>query len=126
MNNNLEEEFDFMSAIEAHIRWKVRLEGYIDGTSGEALEAETVRRDDQCALGCWIHGEGGSRYGSHPRFASMKDVHAEFHRSAGEIVRLVDQGDRDGARDILNRGAYAKASHQIKAQLARISLELEP
>ncbi len=52
-------EFNFMNAIEAHVRWKVRLEAYINGTNEEELDADVVCRDDQCMLGQWIYGKGG-------------------------------------------------------------------
>ena len=42
---------NFLTAIEAHIKWKGRLESYIDGTSDEDLKVEVICRDDQCPLG---------------------------------------------------------------------------
>jgi len=46
---------NFMSAIEAHVRWKARLDSYIQGTSNEELKVEIVCRDDVCPLGKWIY-----------------------------------------------------------------------
>jgi hypothetical protein len=115
---------NFMEAIEAHVRWKVRLEAYINGTATEELDADLVCRDDKCALGKWIHGVGGTKYGGHPRFPGLREIHQAFHRCAGEVIRFADRNERDKALDLLNRGDYARFSHQIKAQLARLSLEL--
>ncbi len=67
----------------------------------------------------------GETFGSHPKFPMMRDTHAEFHRCAGDVIRLVDGGDTEAARDMLSRGDYAKYSHRIKSELARLSLELE-
>lgn len=118
-------ELNFMGAIEAHVRWKVRLEAYINGTSEEQLDPEVVCRDDQCLLGKWIYGGGGAKYGNHPLFPDLKQTHMHFHRSAGEIVRTVDAGDPEKARTLLTSGDYARHSHRIKSELARLSLELE-
>lgn len=98
------ETVDFMSAIEAHIRWKVRLEAYIAGTGEEALDPDVVSCDHQRMLGIWIHGSGGKKHGNHPRFGTVKDIHAEFHRCAGDVVRAVDAGDTDRAKDLLCKG----------------------
>ncbi len=125
-NPNCGEDMNFMNAIEAHVRWKIRLEAYIDGTSQENLDSEVVCRDDQCLLGKWIYGTGGERYGQHPKFPGLKETHKQFHRCAGEVIRLVDTGDKEQARELLCKGEYAKFSHQIKAELARMSLEIDP
>lgn len=120
-----ENDLDFMSAIEAHVRWKIRLEAYISGVGEERLDPAVVGRDDQCALGKWIHGPGGAQHASHPSFQELKDIHAEFHQSAAEVIRLVDAGSAEQARTLLNKGVYASCSQKIKSKLARMSLELE-
>ena len=118
-------ELNFMGAIEAHVRWKIRLEAYINGTSEEHLDPEVVCRDDQCALGKWIYGGGGAKYGNHPLFPVLKQTHTNFHRAAGDIVRTVDAGDKEKARTMLNSGEYARYSHRDKSDLARLSIDLE-
>lgn len=124
-NSDSSSELNFMGAIEAHVRWKIRLEAYINGTSDENLDAEVVCRDDQCALGKWIYGGGGTKYGNHPMFPVLKQSHMNFHRAAGDVIRAVDNGDNDKARTMLNSGDYARHSHRVKSDLARLSLELE-
>ncbi|MFA5530831.1 MAG: CZB domain-containing protein [Thiohalomonadaceae bacterium] len=119
------ETIDFFTAIEAHVRWKIRLEAYIAGTSEEKLDPDTVARDDQCALGKWIHSSGGARFGSHPKFPELRDIHAQFHRCAGEVIRAIDRGEIDTARESLAKGEYARYSQRIKAELARLALELD-
>lgn len=120
-----ESQLNFMGAIEAHVRWKIRLEAYINGTSEEHLDPEVICRDDQCILGKWIYGGGGEKFGNHPLFPDLKRTHAHFHRCAGDIVRTVDAGQPEKAREMLCAGDYARHSHRIKSELARLSLELE-
>lgn len=119
------EAFDFLAAIEAHVRWKVRLEAHIAGTGEEDLNADVVGRDDQCALGKWIYGEGGQQFSDHPGFQELKDIHTEFHQNAGKVITLADSGDPEGARKLMNQGAYNSCSARIKSKLARMSLELD-
>ena len=54
---------NFKTAVDAHMKWKVRLESYIGGTSTEQLKVEVVSRDDQCPLGKWIYDKGGEKFG---------------------------------------------------------------
>lgn len=116
---------DVMEAIQAHLRWKKRLGDYIAGTSSEQLDAEAVSADHNCTLGQWIHGVGERTHGNSEIFLRLRNTHAEFHRSAGDIIRAADAGQKEEASRLLNTGDYPKFSHQVKAELARLSLEAE-
>ena len=111
---------NFKSAVDAHMKWKVRLEAYIDGTSSEDLRVEVISRDDQCPLGKWIHATGGERFGYAETFVEMKARHADFHRSAGAVLAAAQGGDRDKAMNLLTRGDYVRNSEKVKALLARL------
>ncbi len=115
---------DTMGAIEAHIRWKVRLEVYLSGTGSEKIDPAVVEKDDQCALGQWIHGAGGARYHGNPMIAELTETHAAFHKCVAEIVRTADRGEVNEATDRLQNGEYSRISYRIKTQLARLSLSL--
>ena len=119
------QDLDFLSAIEAHIRWKMRLEAYVSGVGEEELDAMKIMHDQNCVLGKWIHGAGGAKHGDHPMFQRLKETHAHFHRCAGTVVRLTDEGKTGEAEDLLRRGDYCKYSNQVKAELARLSLEID-
>ena len=90
---------DFDGIIQAHMNWKHKLRNFLAG-EGEALDPEVVSRDDKCALGCWIHGEG-KRYSQDPAYGSLRTSHADFHRCAGEVIRAKLGGDEVGAKRLL-------------------------
>jgi hypothetical protein len=115
---------NFMSAIEAHIKWKTRLENYIQGTSTEDLKVEVVSRDDQCPLGKWIYGTGGERFGSIDTFGEMKGQHALFHQCAGRVLETAQAGKKDEAMRLLQYGDYVRASEQVKRLLAKLYVRL--
>ena len=115
---------NFMTAIEAHTKWKGRLESYIDGTSDEDLKVEVICRDDQCPLGKWIYGTGGERFGTIETFGEMKGQHALFHQCAGRIVETAQAGKKDEARRLLQYGDYVRASEQVKRLLAKLYVRL--
>ena len=111
---------DFKTAIDAHMKWKIRLESYIRGSSDEALSVEVVCRDDQCPLGKWIYDKGGATFGYSETFFDMKAHHADFHRCAGRVLAAAQAGDREAALKLLHGGDYVKASERVKMHLARM------
>lgn len=111
---------NFKSAVDAHMKWKLRLESYIEGTSNEDLKVEVVCRDDQCPLGKWIYSRGGSDFGYSETFFDMKAHHANFHRCAGEVLATAQSGQKEKARDLLHRGEYMRASEKVKKLLAKL------
>ena len=115
---------NFMTAIEAHIKWKSRLESYIQGTSSEELKGEVICRDDQCPLGKWIYSTGGERFGTIDTFGDMKGHHALFHQCAGRIVETAQAGNKDEAMRLLQYGDYVRASEQVKRLLAKLYVRL--
>lgn len=115
---------NFMTAIDAHMKWKTRLEGYINGTSQEDLKVEVISRDDQCPLGHWIYGTGGESFGTIQTFADMKAMHAHFHICAGNVLGTAQRGNKDEALRMLDHGDYVRASERVKMQLARLYLQI--
>lgn len=111
---------NFKSAVDAHMKWKIRLESYINGTSDEDLKVDVVCRDDQCPLGKWIYSRGGSEFGYAETFFDMKVHHANFHRCAGEVLRTAQAGDKAQAMQLLQHGDYVRASERVKQLLARL------
>jgi methyl-accepting chemotaxis protein len=110
--------FDFDSAIEAHRSWKVKLRTAID--KQERMDAATLCRDDQCPLGKWLHGPGGSRWGGQPGFTALLNVHAGFHQAAGEVAETINRGAYDRAGQLLGSGSkFAKASNETVAAIMR-------
>lgn len=109
---------NFRLAIDAHQKWKVRLENYIAGRSSEELKVDVVGCDDQCTLGKWIYGRGGERFGFSETFYYMKAYHAQFHRCAGDILATAQTGDKESALRELRGGNYARASEHVRTLLA--------
>ena len=115
---------NFMTAIDAHMKWKIRLESYINGTSGEDLKVEAISRDDQCPLGQWIYGDGGERFGAIQTFGDMKAMHAHFHNCAGNVLAAAQGGHKEEALRMLDQGDYVRASERVKMQLARLYVRI--
>lgn len=111
---------NFKTAVDAHMKWKVRLESYINGSSTEELKVDVVCRDDLCPLGKWIYDKGGEKFGFSETFFDMKAHHAHFHRCAGDVLAAAQAGHKEAATRLLNSGDYVKASERVKMLLARM------
>jgi hypothetical protein len=108
------------TAIEAHIKWKNRLKGAIDGSGTEVIDPNTVSRDDLCELGKWLNGEGKRRFGDHPEFGKILAHHTHFHRCAGHTLNLALDGKLIEAEQELNNGDFARVSLNVSLHLMRL------
>lgn len=108
------------TAIEAHIRWKNRLKGVIDGSGNEVIDPHTVSRGDLCELGKWLNSEGHRKFGNHPEFSKILAYHSQFHRCAGHTLNLALDGKLDEADRELTNGDFARASLNVSLHLMRL------
>jgi methyl-accepting chemotaxis protein len=113
----------FDDAIEAHIKWKSRLLDLVDGSSSEKLDSNVVCKDNACALGKWIYGDG-MRFQGSVHYSDLVKKHAHFHQCAGDVVRKVEMQDKTGALVIL-KGNFAEAAKQTVNSIMMLRKEVE-
>lgn len=117
-------DFDFDAAIEAHRSWKVKLRKAI--ANREALDAETISRDDCCPLGKWLHGTGGQRWSGERLFTDLLDKHAQFHKTAGGVARTINAGRYEQAEALLGTGsAFSEVSLEVTTLLTQAKRNLK-
>jgi hypothetical protein len=112
---------NFEDAIAAHIKWKVRLSQFIDGSSTEKLSSTTVCKDNLCDLGKWIYGDG-AKYKTAPHYQDLVKKHANFHVCAADVVKKVEVGDKSAAKGLLG-AAFATASKETVAAIMELKKE---
>lgn len=78
-------QIDFKEAISRHLQWKTNLRNA--ALHNEPLDVETIRRDDCCPLGKWLHGDAQSKWRGQPRFVELLDRHKAFHCEAAEVAQ---------------------------------------
>jgi len=104
--------FDMNAAVRAHGEWKRTLRLALQRK--ETVDAASIRRDDACAMGRWLAGEGRLRCGAHPRFGELVEAHALFHRSAGAVADSVNRGDAQAAEALMAPGTpFAESSSRV-------------
>ena len=114
-----EDDLDFKKWIQAHRDWRLRLSNYISGQSNEQLDEDHICRDDRCALGQWIHGNGGKYYGDLDVFRDMRHHHATFHRSAADVVRCFKAEGEAAAAKLMQRD-YDRDSLRVISDLEKL------
>lgn len=113
----------FFKAIEAHTNWKIRLRKHLDGTSFENLDPDVVCKDDQCILGQWIYGDG-KHYQDMSGYQDLRQVHADFHQCAADIIRKTDNGQKEEAESIFGL-KYNKLSRAITKLLVSMNSSIK-
>jgi methyl-accepting chemotaxis protein len=100
---------NFEEAIARHTEWKIIFRSAI--SKKELVDAATIRRDDCCILGKWLHGEGKSHHESNATFANLVTVHADFHQNAGRVADAINAGRYDEAETLIGVWSeYSSAS----------------
>lgn len=99
-------------AYAAHQQWKVRLQESVNAHS--ELDVATIRRDDCCELGKWLHSDGGSAYGHKPEFKSLLAKHASFHLVASVVAGIINTRQYDEATAMLQEfSLFSTASADV-------------
>ncbi|MBF0285194.1 MAG: CZB domain-containing protein [Magnetococcales bacterium] len=93
--------FDAKAIKAAHLRWLGRLENVMHGRV--ELKPEEVPDAHHCDFGKWYDNEGTARFGSLPQFMELGKVHQAVHETAREAVALVQRGEGDQARRVVER-----------------------
>ena len=116
---------DLNAASQAHSEWKIKLRMAI--TKREQLDAVTIGKDNCCALGKWLHGEGKPQIGKYKSYVDCVTRHATFHREAGAVAQAINKGDYAKADAMLEGGtAYAAASSAVLAAIGALKKEMSP
>jgi Chemoreceptor zinc-binding domain len=106
------EEID--KAIGAHGMWKTRLKLAVD-TGKTDTPVETIGQDNQCAFGKWLYGPTlTSMDKASSDYKTVKNLHAEFHKTAARVVTLVLDGKKEEAEKMMELGGeYASISGKL-------------
>ena len=85
-----ENDIDLDEAIQAHHEWKNKLNTACQANT--QIDSTVIGRDDCCVLGKWLHGKARRDYRRLSGYSSCVKKHAAFHREAGRLAELINQG----------------------------------
>lgn len=110
-------------AIGAHGAWKLRLRNAIRSRSSD-ITSVTASCDDKCAFGQWLHGpdiDPATRAGV--PYGVIRRLHADFHRSAGNVLFHVERGN-DAEAEAAMTGEFTQRSEKLVRALNKWKGEL--
>jgi len=115
---------DFDAAIKAHSDWKLKLSSYLRKRDG-SLDHNVVCKDNSCALGQWIQGEGTRNFAGLALFQTLKSDHTRFHRAAADIVRKANTGlDVVEQTALGSTSEFSVASKSVVASIVKMKSEV--
>jgi hypothetical protein len=94
-------------AITAHGVFKVRLGQMVEAGTAE-MTPQAAASDDQCAFGQWLYGGIDPAGKASPHYATVKELHAIFHKAAGEVATLSAARKRTEATAAMEMGSTFK------------------
>jgi len=101
-----------IAALGAHAQWKNRLMEAVNKGESE-WTVEKVKKDNECSFGQWLYNlpyemKTGDDY------EKVKELHAEFHKTAGEILQMALSGKKEEAMKKLEYGGgYGSISGKL-------------
>ncbi|MGM0593074.1 MAG: methyl-accepting chemotaxis protein [Pseudomonadota bacterium] len=111
---------DLERAKAAHLAWKVKLRGFLDGRA--ALSKEQAVSDHDCAFGKWYFGPGLEKFGHMPEMEQVRGPHAEMHGLIKKIIELKSQGRTEEAEREYEK--VGPLSEQIVGLIERIKQQI--
>lgn len=114
---------DFNESIRAHSDWKMKLQRYLNNPDG-SINATELCKDNQCALGKWLYGEG-KKYATHSEYQELINEHRQFHKAASEIVIRKDKGENVNAGIALGGNSpYARHSSGVVSLIMKLKTHI--
>lgn len=100
------------AALAAHAQWKKRLQDAIE-TGQSSFQVENVRKDNACQFGQWLYALPDTDRRD-ALFMKVRELHAAFHRTAGEILHLALSGKKaESLKAMEFGGPYGKATGDL-------------
>ena len=87
--------FDVGAVKKAHMQWRSRLEGLLNGRS--TLRPEEVTSHHECAFGKWYDESGVQTCKQFPVFSKVGEHHEKVHAYARQIVTMFQNGEKEKA-----------------------------
>lgn len=111
MSESFREEIN--EAIGAHGAWKQRLRTAAMKQETN-LPVEDICSDDKCRFGKWLYGLPVDQR-KDGRAEKVRELHAQFHKTAGNVALLIRDGKADAALSEIESGAFVDIARYCRA-----------
>jgi hypothetical protein len=111
-------------AITAHGVFKVRLSLVVEAGTAD-MTAAVAAADNLCPVGQWLYAGLEPSAKASPHYETVRELHATFHRAAGEVMALSLARKRGEALAAMETpSTFKQASDKLVAALAAWSESL--
>jgi hypothetical protein len=110
---------DLKQALDIHHVLNEKLQNTLEGNNDAGLEVAVISQDNLCTIGKWLYGEGKQLYAHLPEYEAMRQVHAELHTCAGQVLTEYQVGNADYA-DVLFKTKFRTVSNKNKMELTQL------
>jgi len=104
----------------AHLSWRGRLRGFLDGKTTITHEQAVSHHD--CVLGQWYYSEGLALHGQLPQMQAMEAPHQQLHELIREIIELKGNGQHSQAEILFEQ--VGPLSGQIVALIDEVQQQV--
>lgn len=116
---------EILKAMNAHGVWKLRLRAAIV-TGSSDVTPDVARCDDKCEFGRWLLGSSvAPEIRATAYYESVRKLHADFHKCAGEVLHSALSNQADKANALL-ADTFSKKSHTLMVELTKWKRDLTP
>lgn len=113
-----------IKGIGAHGMWKQRLVDAIN-TGQSEWTPDVVCQDNQCEFGKWLYS-CDSQEKSSPHYEKIRELHAKFHLSAAEVLKLALAGKKQEAEGAIDQGSdYKSISNALTMEMMKWKSDLD-
>ena len=100
------------SALTAHSLWKKRLQEAIEKGQSE-FSVDVVKKDNVCQFGQWLYSLSEQEKNS-LEFMKIRELHMEFHSTAGAILELaLNRKKEEALKKLEIGGGYGQISGKL-------------
>ncbi|MGZ4970908.1 MAG: CZB domain-containing protein [Methylobacter sp.] len=116
---------DIDKEILKHVDWKVRFSNAIfRRESLDSYVMETIRKENCCELGRWLHSEGKAQFSSLPSYEACLKKHAEFHIEAEKVANAINTKQYINASKMIgNDSAFNTVVSEVCCEAIRLKKE---
>lgn len=109
-------------AISSHKQWKLMVESLFREERTFQVAPSILIKDNLCKLGQWIYSDESSEFSDSHFFEVLRIAHREFHKLAGTILRLYEEGDIEEAEKHL--GKFQETSETVINLLNKLKQQI--
>jgi hypothetical protein len=88
--------------------------------------ADTIRQETMCEFGKWLdRADLASEITDSPHYINIREIHANFHTAAADVMAMVEVGNTEHARQMmLEDGNYTMHANRLRREFLSWVAEL--